>query len=697
MIFNIASLNVNGLRTMDKAVPKRRKLFTWFKQLKLDAILLQETHSDSGLERIIKSEWGGQAYFSHGDNRSRGVAILFNPDFDGKVNEVKTCSEGRYVVLSMELNHTNVVLANVYGPNWDRPDSFSQFFHDCEEIDSDFLIIGGDWNFVFNIKMDRISASRRASNNDRCRDRVQTFMGHRGLVDIWRLNNLERREFTFIRNNPKSKSRIDFFLISDAFLSQLSRPKTTIEDGYLADHKMVTLKVQVGKPKFGKPPWKHNDSRLIDPEYVSYVKKSIKNAMEMNATPDVSKHILFQTVLCVVRGDIIKYASEEKRKLTEELEAIETKINEATAENSIIEGEYLIELKKKRDEIIKTRTERNMFRCRANWRQNAERGTKYFHSLVKEKRGSNTYAALNLENTEPGMMSDDINKMLAEAVAHFEKRYGWAQTQDDFDRDNFFANISQLSNEEMRKCETELSETELRASLYSMENGSSPGPDGFTAAFYKVFWDELKELISQLVGEMLENNMMPEQIKCSITTLIPKKGKDKQWVKNLRPISLLNVIYKIITKALAIRLSNVIQPLINEDQTGFLKGRFIGENVRMIIDILNETKEHNIPGLLLFCDIQQAYDTVSWKYLKIVLERFGFGPNFLRWVSMMYDHRSEQPATARIVMNGHLSRPYLIQRGLRQGCPLSCLLFPVMHRAPGTNDTRGCESKRNTV
>ena len=97
----------------------------------------------------------------------------------------------------------------------------------------------------------------------------------------------------------------------------------------------------------------------------------------------------------------------------------------------------------------------------------------------------------------------------------------------------------------------------------------------------------------------------------SITALIPEKGKDKKWVKNFRPTSLLNIIRKMITEALALRLRNIIQPLINEDQTGFLRGRFIGKNVRMIIDILNETKEHNISGLLLFCDIQQAYDTVS--------------------------------------------------------------------------------------
>ena len=242
----------------------------------------------------------------------------------------------------------------------------------------------------------------------------------------------------------------------------MTSPSTAIIDGYLADHKMVTVRVQVGKPKFGKPPWKHNDSRLCDPEYASFVKRCIKDAVETNSTPDTSKHILFQTVLCVVRGNIIKYASEEKRKLTEQLQSIEAKINKATTENPG-EEERLNELKKQRDEIIANRTEKNMFRCRVNWRKNAERGTKYFHRLIKEKRGSNAYAALNLENTEPGTMSDDIDKMLAEVESHFEKRYACVQTQNILENDCFFANITQLSVEEIQECEPTLSEAELQA------------------------------------------------------------------------------------------------------------------------------------------------------------------------------------------------------------------------------------------
>ena len=98
-------------------------------------------------------------------------------------------------------------------------------------------------------------------------------------------------------------------------------------------------------------------------------------------------------------------------------------------------------------------------------------------------------------------------------------------------------------------------------------------------------------------------------------------------MENLRPISLLNVLYKIVTKTIANRLAKVIPDLIHRDQTGFIKGRFIGENIRHILDIITETEHYDIPGLLLFCDWRMAYDSVNWDYLKLVMDAYGFeGP-----------------------------------------------------------------------
>ena len=675
MIYQFISLNVNGLRTTNRGLPKRRKLFTWLKNLGAEIVLLQETHSDPRLGQVIENEWGGKCYFSHGDRNSRGVCILFHPSLKLEIVDERSCSDGRFVVLKVLLNGVAVTIGNVYGPNYDNINIFERFFSCCEELDSGIFVIGGDWNFVFDVRIDRASTARRIANNNRCRDFVNQFIEHKNLVDIWRLQNPSKRQFTYLRENPGSMSRIDFFLISERLAYQSPEPNAEILDGYLADHKRLSLKFKLGTSETGKAFWRFNDELLLDVEYVKLMRKLITETVEENDTDDVSRHTLLQTVLCVVRGETIKYVAYQKKKGTEALRDLERRIKEIENDNTPYEIEELRRLKVDRDELIEQRTKNNMFHCKVRWREKAERGTKYFHNLIRRFRGPNVYESLELEHTAPGKQSSKTSDMLEECAVHFENRYRLVPSQTANDASNFFAGIKKLSPEQSKACDVVITENELGATLRAMKNGASPGPDGFTVGFYKIFWKELKILVTQVTSEMFNNGSVPALFKCSVTTLIPKKGKDRRLVKNLRPISLLNVVYKLLTKTLANRLGNVIQSIISEDQTGFLKGRFIGENVRLVIDAIRLAKEFSVPGLLLFCDFEQAYDCVSWEYLKATLLKFGFGDVFRKWIGMLYTDDPEVPVSARISLNGQLSRPYIIRRGLRQGCPLSCLLF----------------------
>ena len=137
-------------------------------------------------------------------------------------------------------------------------------------------------------------------------------------------------------------------------------------------------------------------------------------------------------------------------------------------------------------------------------------------------------------------------------------------------------------------------------------------------------------------------------------------------VENLRPISLLNVDYKILTKVTAKRLEKLLPKIINPDPTRYVKGRYIGENVRLIQDIMFHTKRMNSPGIAVFLDFQKAFDSIEWEYLKAALKAFNFGPN---WIDVLYNE-----ASSCIINNGHASSFFRLQRSVRQGCPLSCLL-----------------------
>ena len=167
-----------------------------------------------------------------------------------------------------------------------------------------------------------------------------------------------------------------------------------------------------------------------------------------------------------------------------------------------------------------------------------------------------------------------------------------------------------------------------------------------------------------------ENGILSIDQRRAILTLLPKSGKDLRWLKNWRPLSLLNTDYKILTKLLAIRLQHVLPNLISEDQVAYIKKRYIGENIRKIVDIFEFTHNQINPGIALFLDFEKAFDTVSWNFLQKTLDAFNFVPIFKKWISIIYN----KPLCA-VTNNGYSSETFEISRGIRQGCPISALLF----------------------
>ena len=673
MDVKIITLNVRGLRGKDNGVPKRRKVFSWLKKQRADIFLLQETHSDERSGAIWLREWGGLGFLSHGDNSSCGAAVLIKPGLNIEIRDVKFCKRGRFVVVAVSLNGSHVTLASIYGPNTDDPSVFQGLFEVCELIGDSNLIIGGDFNFRFDLTLDHDSRARRIANNQRCRATVLEYMTGRKLLDIWRTLHPNVRNFTYHQAGSRMRSRIDFFLISDKYMNQTQPPVANILDGYLSDHKMCTIEIHVGEISLGKSFWKFNNTLLLDDSFVAKAREKITEILIDNDTEGTSRCLLLQTLLCVLRGWIIKMSSHKKREQEKRLHELDEHINRLSASESIANVTQLRELKMERDTYITDVTRGNVLRCRANWRQYGEKGTKYFHGLVKRNAYRTVFESMELCHTNPGNKTADNRQMLNECVHFFEQLYSHADNGGS--ANDILSILTPLNSHDAEQCEGEITETELARALADMKMSTSPGPDGFTVPFFKCFWNELKDIIVSAFNEIYTKGHMPGAMKRSITILLPKKNKDRNKVSSLRPISLLNVLYKLITKMLATRMRCVIEKLINPDQTGFIKGRYIGENVRLIIDTLQAASAKQLPGLIVFCDWKQAYDTVNWKFLKQALVKYGFGSNMRKWIDIIYDERTGSPCTAQVQLNGHLSQHYRIERGLRQGCPLSCYLF----------------------
>ena len=134
----------------------------------------------------------------------------------------------------------------------------------------------------------------------------------------------------------------------------------------------------------------------------------------------------------------------------------------------------------------------------------------------------------------------------------------------------------------------------------------------------------------------------------------------------------MNTGYKIVTKCIASRLKQVLPSIVHLDQTGYLKGRYIGVNIRLLSDIIDYTDENDIPGIFVFADFEKAFDKIEHNFINRALKYFEFGNDVIRWIDVFYKDLS-----SCVINSGHASTFFDISRGVRQGCPLSPYLFVI--------------------
>jgi hypothetical protein len=315
-----------------------------------------------------------------------------------------------------------------------------------------------------------------------------------------------------------------------------------------------------------------------------------------------------------------------------------------------------------------------LLRSKCNMIEMGEKNTKYFLNL--EKQNYKNKCITKLINDKEEIIEDE--KQILEYEAKFYKSlYSDPQLKEkninkaDEANETFLdVNTPKIKEDEKQWCERDIDLEEIGNALKGLKNGKSPGTDGFTADFYKFFWTKIKTLVLESLRNVYSDGELSIEQKRGIINLIPKKDKDARLLKNWRPISLLNTDYKILTKTLALRLKKVLPGIINEDQVAYLKDRFIGQNIGTIIDIMDFTKANNLTGIVAFLDFEKAFDTVNWDVIQDTLKIFGFGEIFRKWTKALY-----KGSQACVTNNGFSSPFFSLERGVRQGCPLSAYLF----------------------
>jgi hypothetical protein len=205
-----------------------------------------------------------------------------------------------------------------------------------------------------------------------------------------------------------------------------------------------------------------------------------------------------------------------------------------------------------------------------------------------------------------------------------------------------------------------------------MATGKSPGLDGFPAEFYQRFWPLLGQDYVDVMNYGYSVGRLSASQRSGVITLLHKRG-DRLDMKNWRPITLLCVDYKIAAKVIANRLLQVIQFLVHDNQSCGVPGRNPILNNRLLKDIVSEINRCGLGGAILSLDQEKAFDRVEWPYLQRVLERMNFGESFQSWVRLFYTN-----IFSCVLVNGMLSDPFKVTRGVRQGCPLSPLLYVLI-------------------
>ena len=175
---------------------------------------------------------------------------------------------------------------------------------------------------------------------------------------------------------------------------------------------------------------------------------------------------------------------------------------------------------------------------------------------------------------------------------------------------------------------------EVETAIHTSKQNKAPGPDGFSNEFYKFFNSELKFWLFRYYLEAINRGSLSVSALDGIITCIPKQGKLRNDLKNWRPLTLLNSVYKFYSSIIAKRLKDTLPSIINEDQTGFIAGRFIGENTRMIYNVIDYCETFHERGILIILDFSKAFDTIEWPFIEETLKRFNFGETFIELIKL---------------------------------------------------------------
>ena len=663
---SLVSWNVRGLGHPIK----RGKVFAHLRSLKSDIIFLQETHVQATQHRMLRANWISQVYQSPFTSKARGVAILFRKSVPFHFHSCITDPNGRFIILSGDINSFPIILVNIYGPNTDDPAFFRKVFDLIPDDDSSHILIGGDFNCYLDPYLDRFSSA--PPPKILAVQTLNNLMKSKKVVDVWRLQHPSDRDYSFYSHVHRSYTRIDYFLVDSRLISNIDHTK--YHSIIISDHSPITLKLQLSLPRQAYS-WRFNPFLLTDQAFKEYITLHISQFLEINDNGEVNDSILWETLKVYIRGQIIAYEATLKRSRRGRLDVIERELlaAEQAYKTSLLQTDYnnILKLKYEYNSILGEQVGKTLLKLK---HRHFELGDKPQRLLARQLKGEQAKRAIYKIKSKSGLMLTDLKDINRRFREFYSEIYTSKSTATQADFDQFFDSLQfpQLDDAFKENLDLDFTLSELQDAIKAFPTGRAAGPDGFGPEFYKAFHDLLAPILLRMIQDTFKNKRLPSTLSEANICVLLKKDKDETDPGSYRPIALLNYDLKIITKVLANRLGKHIASIIHPDQTGFIPGRYSFCNVRKILNILYATYGKNDRAAMLSLDAHKAFDMIEWPYLIATLRRFGFGETFIEWVKILYSDPK-----SFILTNGDKSSPFSLQCGVRQGDPLSPLLFDI--------------------
>ena len=673
MALSVLSLNCNGIRDQ----PKHAGLVQWLRSLPLsvDIVCLQETHCLSLSECSLWFQSSGfSCALSCGSVHSCGCVVLFRPSLS-LVNSWGD-DDGRYLQCEFVFCGKSFRVCCIYAPN--RNPACDQFFDDLRvKVDPSVpTILCGDFNAVFDRSVDRFGSDPSDLSRESFSS-LQDLFDACCTVDIWRYLHPSSSGFSWTRWDGSRASRIDLCGIPYVWVSSIL--SCDLLPCPFSDHcGLLTIVSVLDVVPPGPGLWKLNISILEEPAYVLLI-RDFWESWRSSVLRFPSLANWWDEGKSRIKGLSIRYCcsrsgarSCNRNLLVRLVDHLKSKVD---ASSMCCLGPYhsaLAELAVLDSEAVRGA----QVWARVRWVEEGEISSSYFFRLEKKRSADHWISALR--ESDGSIVSSPAD--LCRSLSSFYLDLFTASDTHPCAQSALLGNLSSvLPGDQAVLCEGHLSVTEVSSALLGMARRKAPGLDGLPVEFYVKFWDVLGPDLVSVLNSCLDSGSLALSQRRGIISLSFKKG-DRLDPHNSQPITLLNVDYKLASRAIAGQLLKVIHLVVAKEQRCGVPGRFTGENVALLRDVADYASSSGTSVAILSLDQEKAFNRVDWSFMRSTLCTMGFGPSFISWVDLFY-HRVQ----SAVNVNGYLSSFFRLSRGVRQGCPLSPLLYVLVSEVLAVN------------